>query len=297
MALGAGLAATAWAAFLYARQLEPFWPRLRRVALELRDLPAALDGLTILHVTDPHVKPRDPLGQLLIRRLASVEADLVCMTGDYGEIPLYAARAAEALAGVRGRLGTYAVLGNHDYYTCDGRRPSRFLESTARGVAARLEARGIPVLRNEAVRLEVGGTPLWIVGLDDTHTFHGDVARAYRDVPNNETAIVLAHTWEAGPPAAERGARLYLCGHSHGGKVRGPFLPAPLTNSHRRPPKPSGLFWLGRTAVYISPGLSGQHQLRFLVRPEATLFSLRKAGGSGQTAAGRATSGRPGAAP
>ena len=268
--LGAG-------ALLYATRVEPTWLDVRELTLHLRGWPRALDGLTLLHLSDVHAKPGDERGHDLVRAAASLEADLVCLTGDYGDRPRWAPIAADLLRTARGRLGTFAVLGNHDY---DARPrnvewPVRFSDDVASRVGYLLEVEGITLLRNESARLCVNGTPLWIVGVDDPHTFHDDVWRAYRGVPADEPSIFLAHSWEPTPTAVEHGARLALAGHTHGGQVRPPFLPAPYHNCFRAPPKAGGLSHVDGAPLHISQGLGGTIRLRFLVRPQAVRMTLR----------------------
>ena len=275
-ALGAAAGATGAALLAYATKVEPYWLQVRRIELGLRCLPRALDGLTVLHLSDTHVHERDRGDRVVVKRASRIEADLVCMTGDYGDIPEHAPQAAELLATARGRLGTYAVLGNHDYDATPHEHPHRFADDVGWAVGAALEAQGATVLYNQAVALEVGGTRLWVVGLDDPHTFHDDVPRAFAGVPPDEPSIVLAHSWEPVADCAARGARLFLCGHTHGGQVRLPFVGAPMHQTYRRPPRNgAGVAWIGRTALHVSPGLGGSHHLRFRVRPAAVLLTLR----------------------
>jgi hypothetical protein len=273
----AGVAAASGAAALaYATQVEPFWLRTRRIELVLCGLHEDLDGLTILHLSDIHAKPGDRRGAVNVRRASRIEADVVCITGDFGDIPPHAPLAADLLACARGRLGTFAVLGNHDYDATPYRRPHRFDDDVGFAVGAALEADGVMVLQNESVSIPVGRTRLWFVGLDDPHTFRDDVSRAYCGVPANEPSIVLAHSWEPTVDVGKRGARLLLSGHTHGGQVRLPFMEPPLHQTFRRPPKVGGFQWVDGVGLHISPGLGGTHHLRFMVRPEATLFTLRR---------------------
>jgi uncharacterized protein len=277
-ALAAGGAATGAAALAYATLVEPYWFQVRRVELALRCLPRRLDGLTILHLSDLHVHASDPAGQVVVRRAARLPADVVCLTGDYGDVPDHAHLAAPLLAAARGRLGTFAVLGNHDRDATPERQPHLFSDDVGFAVGAMLEARGISVLYNQAVALDVDGQRLWIVGLDDPHLFDDDVPAAYRGVPPDEPSIVLAHSWEPVADCESRGARLFLCGHTHGGQVRLPLLGAPLHQTYRDPPRNGGLSWVGRTALHVSHGLGGTHKLRFAVRPQAVVFTLRSLG-------------------
>jgi hypothetical protein len=279
--IGAGLAlgyAAGMGLLAYATQVEPYWLQIVRRDLPLPGLPGGLDGLTVLHLSDVHARPGDRRGRRVIARAARLKADLVALTGDYGDIPAFADVAAELLRPLRAPLGVYAVLGNHDSDVAPHVSPHRYARETAGRVGALLEAQlGATVLIDESVRLECRGAPLWIVGLDDPHTFYDDPVRAFRGVPDDEPAIVLAHSWEPALPLERRGATVVLCGHTHGGQVRAPFQDAPETNTHRRPRRAGGLFWLGPTAVHISHGLGGTRALRFLVRPQAVIFRLRSA--------------------
>lgn len=276
-AAGACLAALGGALFVYATRVEPYWLAVRRLTVPVPGLSAAWDGLTVLHLSDLHSRPNERRSAAVAASAARIPADVIAITGDFGDRPVYtAAAAAPLLRRRRGRLGTFAVLGNHDLDATPWRR-SHHRHSTRVGnrVAGWLAGSGITVLRNQNTYLERGGDRLWIVGVDDPHTFHDDLPRAFCGVPAGASAIVLAHSWEPAPLAAELGACLFLAGHSHGGQVRPPFLSAPVHNTHRRPPQTVGLFWLNGTAIHLSPGLGGQHALRFLVRPQATLLTLR----------------------
>ena len=273
--LVAALAGTGAAAVVYATRVEPYWLQVVRRDLPLRGLPKALDGLTVLHLSDFHSRPGDRRGHQLVAAAARLGADVVALTGDYGDVPAFAGEAAELLRPLRGRLGTFAVLGNHDSDVSPHVSPRRFSRETSNRVGALLEANGATVLVDENARLDAAGVPLWIVGIDDPHTFYDDPARAFAGVPDDEPAIVLAHSWEPALPMRRAGATLVLCGHTHGGQVRLPFADAPLTNTHRRPTRAGGLFDVEGTPVHISQGLGGTHALRFLVRPQAVIFSLR----------------------
>ncbi len=273
----AALAGTAATALLYATRVEPYWLQVVRHELPLPGWPAALDGLTVLHLSDFHTRPGDRRGHRLIADAAGLRADVVALTGDYGDVPAYADDAAALLAPLRGRLGTFAVLGNHDADVAPYVTPHRFSRDASGRVGALLEANGATALIDENVRLDHAGARLWIVGLDDPHTFHDDPARAFAGVPDAEPAIVLAHSWEPAIPLQRHGPTLVLCGHTHGGQVRLPFQDAPHTNTHRRPTRAGGLFRVDGMPVHISHGLGGSHTLRFLVPPQAVIFSLRSA--------------------
>ena len=274
----AGTVAAAGVAVLgYATQVEPYWLKQLSLDLTLPRWPRALDGLTVLHLSDLHVDPRQHRANELIQKAMRTPADLVLMTGDYGDNPDHAPLAAKFLRPARGRIGTFAVLGNHDYAARPYHPPHRFTDQAGITVAAALEATGITVLRNQSARLDVDDHSLWIVGVDDPHTFHDNVESAFARVPADATSIALAHSWEPAPEIVERGSALLLSGHTHGGQIRFPLFAPPVHNTHRRPERIGGLFWVDDMAVSISHGLGGSYRIRFMVRPQAVLMTLRSA--------------------
>ena len=124
---------------------------------------------------------------------------------------------AAALARLSARLGTWAVLGNHDWKDDPVARRNGFRMCQAWQA---LEAAGVPVLDNRAV--EVDGA--WLVGVDSrmargrhVRPGHDDPDRAFAAVPDGEPAILLAH--EPDIFAEDRRAVLQISGHTHGGQI------------------------------------------------------------------------------
>jgi predicted MPP superfamily phosphohydrolase len=116
-------------------------------------------------------------------------------------------------------LGTYAVLGNHDWWV------------DAATTRAALEARNIPVLENDAGVITLAdGSTFWLAGLGDQLAFKGtgrgidDLAGLTARIPDDgRAAILLAHEPDIFPQLPARFG-LTLSGHTHGGQVRLPFL-------------------------------------------------------------------------
>jgi predicted MPP superfamily phosphohydrolase len=108
-------------------------------------------------------------------------------------------------------LGTYAVLGNHDWHT-DGP-----------GMRKALEDQGIPVLENESLRVNHQGHDFWIVGLADFQTRKPDYKKAVATIDTDAPRIVLSHdpyTFAA----VDNDIAIQLSGHTHGGQVVFPFI-------------------------------------------------------------------------
>lgn len=257
----------------YAVVVEPHWVQYRRVRLPLPGLPSSLDGATLVQFSDLHVGPRvsDAYLRGVFRTVAGLQPDLVVVTGDF--ISFDGAGCLRQLTDVlqdfpRGRLGGFAVLGNHDYGL--GWREV----NVAAEVSARASAAGLRVLRNQVAEVE----GLRLVGLDDlwARRFVPGQCRAALDAPG--PCLALTHNPDTAD--AEGWGRFrgwMLCGHTHGGQCRPPFLPPPLLPVKNRRYVAGEVPLADGRHLYINRGLGHLLRARFAVRPEVTLFTLQAA--------------------
>lgn len=265
------LGASALGSLLYTWAFEPHWLDFVERPLPIENLPVPLCGLRMAFLTDLHVGPVSDAYLLnVFARVRAMRPDLVVYTGDFvdhlPDVLDHAARIYE-LAPL-GRLGTYGVLGNHDY----GQRWSN--HKAAHELYKRLEEAGITVLRNEVVN--VGG--LQIAGLDELWAKRCDPVRTFAQLDPVLPALALVHNPDAvDRPGWERFRGWILAGHTHGGQCRPPFLPPPLIPVKNRR-YTSGEFRLeGDRRLYIGRGVGYVHRVRFNARPEVTWFELLRA--------------------
>lgn len=245
-----------------ARQLQ-----LEEVEYTFAELPEAFDGLRLLLLTDLHLDGVHGLTDALIAQVRDLEVDLCLIGGDlrmklYGPFTPALRRLKRVLPHIRSQYGIFGVLGNHD---CIEMVPD-------------LEEAGVCMLINDAEPLEKNGQSLWLVGLDDPHYYQtNDEAAAFRTVPDQAFAILLAHSPEAYRQAAAHGARLYLCGHTHAGQIRRLGRGAIYTNS-RAPRSTAEGRWQWRNMVgYTSRGVGASSvPLRFNCLAEVTIITLRR---------------------
>jgi len=286
-AAAGGLILAGGAAYAYARFIEPTWIDVAEVDLPVPNLPDAWDGARVGLVADLHHGRRVPINYLRhgIERLASLGPDLVAVAGDFvtDQGPSWADAAADLFAGLAPPLGVFACLGNHDYGVTHWVRNAQ-----AGPVADALPARGVRLLRNEAVRLERDGAALWIVGLEDLWSGRCQPAETLAPVPAGEANLTLCHNPDAADSLADAGAGAILSGHTHGGQVQVPLFGPPILPVHNRD-RYEGLHAVGGAHLYISRGLGWLLKIRFACRPEITILSLRRADGRG--AGGPATRG------
>ena len=237
--------------------------RLVTVELETAKLPAGTDELRIVQVSDTHLS-RFIGYEELKKQVDLVEAaapDLVVFTGDLLDSPPGAAyeREAALLAGLRPRLGVFAVLGNHERYF---------------GLPEALDfyrRAGLNLLRGQAGEVE----GVVVAGVDDEAFGGGKDAGRLLETFRDDRRFILFLKHRPVPAPGARGLfDLQLSGHTHGGQIWPNHFLAARANGrllHGLHPAP------GRGWIYTSRGAGFWGlPLRFLAPPEVTLFKLRR---------------------
>lgn len=264
----------------YARYVEPFWPKLERLPMDLRRLAPSWAGVRILHLSDLHLSHSLPSEYLpkQLDRCAALQPDLVVLTGDFitsGRFDLLA-DLHRLLTRLRARHGVFAVLGNHDFGVYSPQRrlaSSRAAARIADRISAELTAAGVDVLRNDCRVLTIGDGQLQLVGLDDYWSGYCDPSAAFAKVDPDLPCVVLSHNPDSVIELKDYRCDWVLCGHTHGGQVRIPLLGAPiLPIQHRQ--YDAGRFEVGDKRLYVNRGLGYLRQVRFNCRPEITEFTL-----------------------
>ena len=257
----------------YTWQVEPHWVQVVQRDMPVRALPEALAGRRLVQLSDLHIGPQVDDEYLIdaFARAKALDPDIVVITGDFlTYVPSRGDAQFEQLRRVllslpRGRLATVAILGNHDYGV-------HWVQAhIGRRVMSEVERAGADVLRNSVKNVAgldiVGVSDLW-AGLA-----RPDVALAQR---SSDAAIVLCHnpdTLDGLPWSGYRG--WVLAGHTHGGQCKPPFLPPPLLPVRNRRYSAGEIPIGDGRRLYINRGLGHLTEVRFNVRPEITLFTLR----------------------
>jgi len=268
------IGATAVSGGAYACGIEPSWIQTVRREIALDGLDPAFHGYLVAQISDLHVGAWVPLSYLrgAVEAVNAAGPDLIVVTGDIIDgcaAPGAIEDAAGVLAGLRPRDAALAVLGNHD---TGAFHPGLGVDEGVVGrLSGALGAAGVDLLRNEERTLERGRGRLRVAGFGDLWSDAFD-ARGFRAVPG-EATLALSHNPDTAPELAQRGAGLVLSGHTHGGQVRIPFLGPPYCPIRHRELM-YGYHRIGRTQVYVNPGLGYSHRIRFLARPEITFFRL-----------------------
>lgn len=248
---------------------------VRRVDVDVPNLPAAFDGLRIAQLSDLHVGPHIPHRFLerVVRTTHKLEPDLIAVTGDLiddraEDVVVY----AKKLGALTAPLGVYMIAGNHDVYA-----GWEEVEESLR--AADLGT----VMVNEAVTIRRGNDEIVLVGTGDpaggrrgSSRAAPDIDRAMSAVPSDATVIAFAHNPALWPKLAERGVALTLSGHTHWGQFALPKLGWSLASPFLE--HAMGAHKLDDAQLYISPG-TGYWGIPFRLgaSPEVTLVTLTRA--------------------
>lgn len=198
-------------------------PVVKRTTVEMRGLPSG-EHLTIALISDIHVAGPDMPPERLERIVAQINGlapDIVLIAGDLVSEKRTAthmyqpAEVVAPLGKLTARLGVFVTPGNHDHWF------------DMPGLAAELQANGISILANEAVR----AGPLAIGGLDDDFTGRADISATMDALlPLGGARIVLSHSPDPFP-SLSNSVPLVLAGHTHCGQIAYPWGGAPATLS------------------------------------------------------------------
>lgn len=249
---------------------------VRHEEIKLRGLPPGLDGFRIGQITDCHVGAF--IEPSYIRRAVQVmneaKVDLQVMTGDLIDELGQLDETMAALGSCQAQHGMLAILGNHEHWR--GLKPIRkaYEDLAQKGGPVRL-------LVDEAHVLEHAGHKVRVVGVDypmgdrlrlnKEDRMRRSAETAFRGAAADEFLLCLSHHPDFFSFASDKGARLTLSGHTHGGQVAFFGIPAfGFAFKHAL-----GRYQLGDNHLYVSGGTGHWLPFRVGVPAEVTVLTLR----------------------
>ena len=207
------------------------------------------DGLVLrvgviadIHACEPWMSAERIRG--IAEQTNALSPDLIVLLGDFNAGhrlvtgAVMPAAWADALSVLHAPLGTYAILGNHDWW----HGPVPGMPGGPEEVKRALNGIGIRVLENEAIRVDRGGKRFWIAGLADQLAYatskHSvrrgadDLAATLKEVRDDAPVFMLAHEPYVFHRMPDR-VSLTLSGHTHGGQIVLPVIGPIVTPSRR----------------------------------------------------------------
>lgn len=265
-ALAAGVVLTG----LYTWQVEPFWLEFVHKKMKVNNLPKELIGKTLMQISDIHVGDRFDYQHIIdsFIKAQKLKPDFVAYTGDY--VSYKNSKQKSQLQKVlkhtvKGRLGTVAILGNHDY----GHNWSQ--NDVANDITSILSKSGMEVLRNQQKEIE----GLNFIGLDDYWATNFHPSSATKLIDSSKANVLMCHNPDVCDLDVWHGYRGWiLAGHTHGGQCKPPFLTPPMLPVKNKSYSAGEIDLKDGRTLYINRALGHLWQVRFNVRPEITVFTL-----------------------
>ncbi len=243
---------------------------VRRYRIPLPGWPGG--NFRIVQLSDLHISDRLPAAyyERVADEATAAGGDLLIITGDMISDLQYLPLLAPFLRRLQARLGVYAVLGNHDWW------------SDPIAVQSALASAGVVWLANSyrslpaanCARVRLGGCERpWSKGL-----------APWEAPPENpsEPLILLTHTPDNifhiarhAPPDT-----LVFAGHYHGGQIRVPWLGSLLVPSIHGRLFDHGHFVVHGIHLFVNAGIgAAMPRLRIYCNPEITIVDLQGGGG------------------
>ncbi|CAM3075313.1 metallophosphoesterase [Chryseobacterium flavum] len=257
---------------LYSWQVEPFWVEFVQKKLPVKNLPEELEGKKVMQISDLHVGNRFDWNFLIdsFQEAKKFKPEFVVYTGDF----VNKGTAQELIdlkqvmeACVLGSYATFGILGNHDYgKNWNDHKCSDTVRQT-------LEDCGITVLRNE--QKESRG--LNFIGFEDLWSCNFHPSEVMADYDASKANIVLCHNPDACDLDIWNGYQGWiLSGHTHGGQCRIPGVFTPVLPVKNKKYISGEIDLEDGRMLYINRAIGHSFQIRFMVRPEITVFTLTK---------------------
>jgi predicted MPP superfamily phosphohydrolase len=286
--LGLTMGLLPFTSLLYGMWRNPYRYKVHEVDVPIAGLPAGMDGLRIVQISDIHsgsftfVEPLENA----VRMINDLNPDVVCFTGDLVNnqsremlpfIPVFST--------IRARHGVFSVLGNHDYgdyyrWSDEASKQANFelMLDLHRQLGWRL-------LRNEHVDIPLGDTHLTVAGVENYSAHprfhrHGDLDKALSGARPDSLKVLLSHDpshWDDQIVGQREDIVLTMSGHTHGMQfgieIPGWIKWSPIQYMYRQW---AGLYQKGRQYLYVNRGLGFLgYPGRVGILPEITLLVLR----------------------
>lgn len=252
---------------VYAYVIEPDNLKTEKVDITLN---SGEINLTIVQLSDFHFDKFGGREERIIKIVNEINPDYVLITGDFIDDYEKSVECSEFLLKLTKNRKAYGVFGNWEHRAV--KSPGELNE-----LIKKFNDTGVEILTNRNVKL---AGSVYLIGVDDPHSGHGDLNKAMQGVPENSTTILIAHSPEIIDKAVERKIDLIMAGHTHGGQVRVPFYGALWIPSKYGTKYSSGLYTEyekdgHRTLMYVNRGIgttssSPVFKMRMFCPPEVT---------------------------
>ena len=229
------------------------------------DIPVALDGLKICHLSDLHYTGHIGVEYFkrVVEQVNAFEPDLIFITGDLIDETECLEWIEPTFGQLRATVGVFYVLGNHDL----GIRDEELLRS-------KLHDSGLQQTSGKWCEIEYQGAKILITG--NALPWYRDAELLGKE-PHGKSGlkILLSHSPDQLNWAEQYDFDLMLAGHTHGGQIRLPIIGPIIAPSRFGVKYASGTFKIGKMLLHVSRGISGNKPIRIACPPEIGMFTIK----------------------
>ena len=243
---------------------------LNTINFKSPNLPSALNGLKIVHISDIQADSRTGRNKIekYINLVNSVEPDIVIFTGDLVTsgtkyIPL----AVEMLSKIKSRFGVFACIGDHDYW------------AGVESISKEMKKYGMKLYDNENVNLKIGNATLSLTLVTNIYSKRPDTETLSKLSSQNTADLKIFITHQPSENlvkfAHDNRYKIFLAGHTHGGQVVFSVFGHKVIPSRVETKYVSGHYQLGSMLINVNRGLGFTlAPIRFNAPAEVTLIKL-----------------------
>jgi len=259
---------------------------LRRVTLNLKNLPKQFDGMTIAQLSDIHSgsffnKTAVKGG---VEMLMKEKPDVFFFTGDLvNNIAPEVKDYIEIFSKIKAPLGTFSTLGNHDYGDYTEWVSAEKKRQNLADLMGAHKTIGWDLLMDSHRELKVDGEKIGILGIQNWgaggFSKHGDMEKAIANTQEYPVKLLLSHDpshWRAQVLPKYKDIDVAFAGHTHGmqyGVELGKFKWSPVQLRYK---EWAGLYEEGDQKLYVNRGFGYiGYPGRLGIYPEITIFELK----------------------
>lgn len=262
--------------------------RVRRKSVYLKNLPKAFDGISIAQLSDIHTgsffnKTAVSGG---VDLLLQEKPDIAFFTGDLvNDRSDEAKEYLDIFKKVKAPLGTFSVMGNHDYGDYTEWPSQAAKQKDIENLHAMHRYMGWDLMLNENRTIQVDGESIAILGCENwgsgRFSKYGDMQKTYAGAEDHPFKLLLSHDpshWDAQIRQEYQDIDLMLSGHTHGfqfGIEIGDFRWSPVKYRYKQW---ADLYQENDQYLYVNRGYGYiGYPGRIGILPEVTILELKTA--------------------
>ena len=258
--------------------------------VKVEDLPASLEGLKILQISDIHsgsFTQKEPV-KAAIELINQQEADLVFFTGDLvNNLAQEMQPFLDVFNKIKAKYGVFSITGNHDYGDYIRWESIEDKKQNFQNFIQTHKELGWDLLLNENRILEIENEKVAIIGVENysaspRFSKYGNLTQAYEGAEGAALKLLLSHDpthWQNEVIQKFKDIAVTFSGHTHGLQfgieIPGWFKWSPAKFVYK---EWAGLYASGKQYLYVNRGFGFLgYPGRVGILPEITVLELTKA--------------------